>query len=140
MEAVTSCFFFFFFNDTATTEIYTLSANTELGTLQPIEEIGRIAAEADVYFHSDAVQSAGKVPLDVNRLGVDLLSISGHKLYASKGVGALYIRKGTRLEPLLYGGHHESDRRPGTQNVAGNGGLGKAPEPAKGGFAYAATR
>ncbi|MBI3669620.1 MAG: cysteine desulfurase NifS [Acidobacteria bacterium] len=111
--------------------ITVMHANNELGTVQPIEEIGRIAAEADVYFHSDAVQSAGKVLLDVDRLGVDLLSISAHKLYGPKGVGALYIRKGTRLEPLLYGGHHERDRRPGTENVAGIVGLGKASELAR---------
>ncbi len=111
--------------------ITVMHANNELGTLEPIEEIGRIAAEADVYFHTDAVQSAGKAPLDVERLGVDLLSISAHKFYGPKGVGALYIRKGTRLEPLLYGGHHERDRRPGTENVAGIVGLGKAAELAR---------
>ncbi len=111
--------------------ITVMHANNELGTLEPIEEIGRIAAEADIYFHTDAVQSAGKVPLDVEKLGVDLLSISAHKLYGPKGVGALYIRKGTRLEPLLYGGHHERDRRPGTENVAGIVGLGKAAELAR---------
>jgi len=108
--------------------ITVMHANNELGTLQPIEEIGGIAAEADAYFHTDAVQSAGKVPVDVDRLGVDLLSISGHKLYGPKGVGALYVRKGTRIEPLLYGGHHERDRRPGTENVAGIVGLGRAAE------------
>ena len=111
--------------------ITVMHANNELGTLQPIEEIGRIAAEADVYFHTDAVQSAGKVALNVDRLGADLLSISGHKLYAPKGVGALYVRKGTRLKPLLYGGHHERDRRPGTENVAGIVGLGRAAELAQ---------
>src|SRR2546427_632733 len=116
--------------------ITVMHANNELGTLQPIEEIGRIAAEADVYFHSDAVQSAGKVLLDVNRLGVDLLSISGHKLYASKGVGALYIRKGTRLEPLLYGGHHQRDRRPRTANVARVVGLGTAGALPSGGLSH----
>ncbi len=109
--------------------ISVMHANNELGALQPIEEIGRIAAEADIYFfHTDAVQSAGKVPVDVNRLGVDLLSISAHKLHGPKGVGALYVRKGTRLKPLFYGGHHERDRRPGTENVAGIVGLGKAAE------------
>jgi cysteine desulfurase len=108
-----------------------MAANNELGTIQPIEEIGRIAAAADVYVHTDAVQAAGKLPLDVNRMGVDLLSISGHKLYASKGVGALYVRPGTRLEPLFHGGHHERDRRPGTENVPGIVGLGKAAELAR---------
>src|SRR5712692_3449987 len=111
--------------------ITVMHANNELGTIQPIEEIGRIAAEADVYFHCDAVQTAGKMALDVTRLGVDLLTISGHKFGAPKGVGALYVRKGTRLEPLLYGGHHERDRRPGTENVAGIVGGGKAAELAR---------
>ncbi len=111
-----------------TTLITVMHANNELGTVQPLEEIGRIAAEADVYFHTDAVQSAGKVPVDVERAGADLLSISAHKLYGPKGVGALYVRKGTPLEPLFYGGHSERDRRPGTDNVAGVAGLGKAAE------------
>ena len=108
-----------------------MHANNELGTIQPIEEIGRIAAEADVYFHCDAVQSAGKMPLDVNRLGVDLLSISAHKIYGPKGVGALYVRAGTPLEPQFHGGHHERDRRPGTENVPGIVGFGKAAELAR---------
>ena len=81
-----------------------MHANNELGTIQPLEEIGRIASEADVYFHTDAVQSAGKIPIDVNALRIDLLSLSGHKFYAPKGIGALYIRGGTRLRQLLYGG------------------------------------
>jgi cysteine desulfurase len=105
-----------------------MHANNELGTLQPLEEIGRIAAEAEVCFHTDAVQSAGKVPIDVNKLGVDLLSLSGHKFYAPKGIGALYIRGGTPLRQLLYGGHHQRGFRPGTENVAGIVGLGKAAE------------
>src|SRR5258708_6486325 len=108
-----------------------MHANNELGTVQPLEEIGRIAQRADVYFHTDAVQSAGKIPIDVNALGVDLLSISGHKLYAPKGIGALYVRGGTRLRQLLYGGHHQRGFRPGTENVAGIVGFGKAAEMAR---------
>lgn len=108
--------------------ISVMHANNEIGTLQPIEEIGRVAAEADVYFHCDAVQSAGKLPLDVNRLAVDLLSISAHKIHGPKGVGALFVRSGTPLAPQFHGGHHERDRRPGTENVAGIVGLGKAAE------------
>jgi cysteine desulfurase len=106
--------------------ISVMHANNELGTVQPIEEIARIAAEADVYFHSDAVQSAGKLPLDVNKLGVDLLTISAHKIYGPKGVGALYVRSGTPIAPQLFGGHHERDRRPGTENVPGIVGFGRA--------------
>jgi cysteine desulfurase len=111
--------------------ISVMHANNELGTIQPVEEIGRIAAEADVYFHCDAVQAAGKLPLDVNRLGADLLSISAHKIYGPKGAGALYVRSGTPLAPQLHGGHHERDRRPGTENVPGIVGLGKAAELAR---------
>ena len=103
-------------------------ANNELGTIEPIEEIGQIAAEHAVVFHTDAVQAAGKIPINVKKLGVRLLSVSGHKLYGPKGIGALYIRKGTRLDPLLYGGHSERDRRPGTEDVTGIAGLGKAAE------------
>ena len=111
--------------------ITVMHANNELGTVQPLEQIGKIAAQNDVYFHTDAVQSAGKIPLDVNSLGVDLLSISGHKFYAPKGIGALYIRGGTRLRQLLYGGHHQRGFRPGTENVPGIVGLGKAAELAR---------
>ena len=108
-----------------------MHANNELGTVQPIEEIGKIAKEAGVVFHCDAVQSAGKVPIDVNRLGVDLLSISAHKIYGPKGTGVLYVRSGTSIEPLFYGGHAERDRRPGTENVPGIVGMGKAAELAR---------
>jgi cysteine desulfurase len=117
-----------------------MHANNELGTVQPLEEIGRIAAESDVYFHSDAVQSAGKLPIGVKALQVDLLSISGHKLYAPKGIGALYIRGGTRVRQLLYGGHHQRGFRPGTENVAGIVGLGKAAEIARQSLAGDARR
>jgi len=111
--------------------ITVMHANNELGTVQPLEQIGKIAGQNDIYFHTDAVQSAGKIPVDVNALGVDLLSISGHKFYAPKGVGALYIRGGTRLRQLLYGGHHQRGFRPGTENVPGIVGLGKAAELAR---------
>jgi len=117
-----------------------MQANNELGTVQPLEEIGRIAKEHKVYFHTDAVQSAGKIPIDVNALRVDLLSLSGHKLYAPKGIGALYVRSGTRLRQLLYGGHHQRGFRPGTENVAGIVGLGKAAEIARGSLASDAQR
>ncbi|PYU00738.1 MAG: cysteine desulfurase NifS [Acidobacteria bacterium] len=115
---------------TETVLITIMHANNELGTIQPLEEIGRIAKQADVCFHTDAVQSAGKIPIDVNRFQLDLLSLSGHKLYAPKGIGALYVRGGTRLKQLLYGGHHQRGMRPGTENVAGIVGLGKAAEMA----------
>ena len=103
-------------------------ANNETGVVQPVEQIGKIAAEADVFFHTDAVQAAGKIPLDVSKIGCDLLTISGHKIHASQGIGALYVRKGTLLEPMLYGGSHERSRRAGTENVPGIVALGKAAE------------
>lgn len=112
-----------------------MMANNETGVLQPVDEIGKIAADADVYFHTDAVQAAGKVTIDVNRIGCDLLSISGHKMHAPQGIGALYVRKGTRLQPMLYGGGQERSRRAGTENVPGIIGLGKAAELAKEGLA-----
>lgn len=110
-------------------------ANNETGVLQPVEAIGRIAGEADVYFHTDAVQAAGKCPIDVNKIGCDLLSISGHKMHALQGVGALYVRKGTLIEPLFFGGNHERQRRAGTENVPGIVALGKAAEIAIEAFA-----
>jgi len=108
-----------------------MMANNETGVLQPVEEIGKVAAEADVYFHTDGVQAAGKVMIDVQRIACDLLSISGHKMHAPQGVGALYVRKGTILQPMLYGGSHERSRRAGTENVPGIIALGKAAEIAK---------
>ena len=105
-----------------------MHANNELGTLQPVAEIARIAREAGVPVHCDGVQALGKVPVDVPALGVDLYSMSAHKLYAPKGVGALYVRKGTQLERILHGGHHERDRRPGTENVPGAAAFGAAAE------------
>jgi len=112
-----------------------MMANNESGVLQTVEEIGKIAAEADVYFHTDAVQAAGKVPVNVDNIGCDLLAISGHKIHAPQGVGALYVRKGTPLVPMLYGGRHERSRRAGTENVPGIVGLGKAAALARTGLA-----
>lgn len=108
--------------------ISVMLANNEVGTIQPITEIGGIARENRILFHTDAVQAAGKIGIDVNALGVDLLSLSAHKLYGPKGIGALYIRKKTRLEPLIVGGHHERNLRAGTENVAGIVGFGKASD------------
>jgi len=108
-----------------------MAANNETGVLQSVEEIGKIAAEAGVLFHTDAVQAAAKVAIDVNRIGCHALSISGHKIHAPQGIGALYVRKGTRLQPLFYGGRHERSRRAGTENVPGIVGLGKAAQLAK---------
>ncbi|MGC2208627.1 MAG: cysteine desulfurase family protein [Candidatus Korobacteraceae bacterium] len=111
--------------------ISVMMANNESGALQPVEEIGEIAREADVYFHTDAVQAAGKVPIDVERIGCDLLTVAAHKMHGPQGVGVLYVRRGTRLRPLLVGGRHERGRRAGTENLAGIVGLGKAAEMAK---------
>jgi cysteine desulfurase len=111
-----------------------MMANNETGVLQPVEEIGKIAAEADAYFHTDAVQAAGKVSIDVAKIGCELLSISGHKIHAPQGIGALYVRKGTLLKALLHGGSHERGRRAGTENVPGIVGLGKAAGIATEGF------
>ena len=111
-----------------------MMANNETGTLQPVEEIGKIADEAGVFFHTDAVQAAGKVAIDVSRIGCHALSISGHKIHAPQGVGALYVKKGTRLRPLFYGGRHERSLRAGTENVPGIVGLGAAAKIAKEAF------
>ncbi len=105
-----------------------IMANNETGVVQPVEEVGRVAREADIFFHTDAVQAAGKIPIDVEKIGCDVLSISGHKIHAPQGTGALYIRKGTLLQPLIYGGSHERQRRAGTENLPGIVGLGKAAE------------
>jgi len=111
-----------------------MMANNETGVLQPVEEIGKLATEAGVFFHTDAVQAAGKIPIDVQRIGCHALSISGHKIHAPQGTGALYLRKGTHLQPLFHGGTHERSRRAGTENVPGIVGLGKAAEFALQGF------
>ncbi len=109
-----------------------MHANNELGTIQPVEDIARIARDAGVVFHSDGVQAAGRIPVDVRALGVDLYSISGHKLYAPKGIGALYVKPGIKLDPVAYGGRHEQQRRAGTENVAGAVALGVAAAVARG--------
>ncbi len=106
--------------------ISVMHANNELGTIQPIREIATLAREAGILLHADGVQAAGKIPVDVKSLGVDLYSISGHKFHAPKGIGALYVKHGTRLGPIQYGGRHERERRPGTENVPGAVALGQA--------------
>ncbi|MDR2544496.1 MAG: cysteine desulfurase [Methanobrevibacter sp.] len=108
-----------------------MHVNSEIGTIQPISEIGKIAKKKGIAFHTDAVQSVGKIPVNVNDLNVDLLSMSSHKLYGPKGVGALYVREGLRLEPFIHGGGQEKNLNSGTENVAGMVGLGKAAELAK---------
>jgi cysteine desulfurase len=108
--------------------ISVMLANNETGVLQPVEEIGKMAAERSIFFHIDAVQGAGKVPFDVRRFGCHLLSISAHKMHGPKGIGAMFVRRGTPVEPLLVGGSHERRRRAGTENVPGIVGLAKAAE------------
>lgn len=111
--------------------ISVMFANNEVGTIQPIAEIGKIAKEKGIYFHTDAVQAVGNYPIDVNEYGIDLLTISSHKFHGPKGIGALYIRKGVRIKPILFGGAQEKTLRPGTENTSGIVGLGKAAELAQ---------
>ena len=120
--------------------ISVMHANNELGTVQPIAEIAAIAREAGAYMHTDGVQALGKIPVDVSALGVDLYSLSGHKIYAPKGIGALYVRPGTRLGAITYGGHHERERRAGTENVPGAAALGCAAERAGADLAEESSR
>lgn len=110
--------------------ISVMYANNEVGTIEPVSEIAEIASNKEIYIHTDAIQAVGKIKVDVNKLGVDLLSLSAHKFYGPKGVGALFIKDGTKIDPLLHGGHHEKNKRAGTENVAGIVGLGKACEVA----------
>jgi len=120
--------------------ISVMHANNEIGTIEPIAEIRKIATEAGIYFHTDAVQTVGRIPVDVDKLGVDLLSMSAHKFYGPKGVGALYIRKGTKLIPFMHGGEQERGRRASTQNVPGIVGFGRAAELAQQEIAEEAER
>jgi len=120
--------------------ISVMHANNEVGTVEPLVEIGRITRESGVYFHTDAVQTVGHIPVDVDELGVDLLSMSAHKLYGPKGVGALYIRKGTKLVSFIHGGEQERKRRASTENVPGIVGFGKAAEIAKSEMNHEAER
>ena len=120
--------------------ITVMYANNEVGTVQPIAAIGRVARAHDIPFHTDAAQAVGKIPARVDELAVDLLTVAGHKFYAPKGVGALYVRRGTRLEPLIHGAGHEGGRRAGTENVAHIAGLGEASRLAARSLSEAATR
>src|SRR5262249_14873561 len=117
--------------DRSTTLVSIMHANNEVGTLQPIKEIAALARERGVLMHTDAAQSLGKLPVDVNDLGVDLLTVAGHKLYAPKGIGVLYVRRGVTLEPLIHGATHEQARRAGTENVPYIVALGTACEIAR---------
>jgi len=120
--------------------ISVMHANNELGTIQPIQEISQIGREASVLLHVDGVQATGKIPVNVRALGVDLYSMSGHKLYAPKGIGALYVKAGTRLSPIQFGGKHERERRPGTENVPGAVALGAAAARSMAGLSAESSR
>ena len=120
--------------------ISVMHANNEIGTIQPLEEIGRLAGEKEIYFHTDGVQTAGKIPVDVKSLGLDAFTLSGHKLYGPKGAGALYIRKGVRIESIQQGGGHERGMRSGTENVPGIVGLGRAARIAEENMAVESER
>jgi len=111
--------------------ISVMHANNEIGTIEPVANIGTLAQEKGVYFHTDAVQTFGKIPIDVEKMGIDMLSASSHKVYGPKGVGALYVKKGIEIQPLIHGGGHENGLRSGTENVAGIAGFGKAAELAE---------
>ena len=117
--------------DDDTVIVSVMYANNETGIINPVGEIGALCRERGVPFHVDGVQAVGKVPIDVKKLNCDMFSISGHKFHAPKGIGALYVRRGTRLRPVMYGGHQEKGRRPGTENVPGIVGIGKAAELAR---------
>ena len=114
--------------DDNTAIVSIMYANNETGVIFPVEEIGALVKQRGITFHVDAVQAAGKIPIDVNKIRCDLLTVSGHKFHAPKGIGALYVRRGTRIRPILIGGHQEKGRRPGTENVPGIIGIGKAAE------------
>jgi cysteine desulfurase len=111
-----------------------MHANNETGVIQPVEELAQVARKGGAYFHTDAVQSVGKIPVDVKALDVDMLTLSGHKIYGPKGIGALYVRRGVKLRPMLRGGGQERSRRPGTENLPGIVGLGRASELARSGL------
>jgi len=120
--------------------ISAMFANNETGTIQPVEEIARLARERGILFHTDAVQAAGKIPVRAEEIGVDMMSLSAHKIYGPKGIGALYVNKRARVAPYMHGGHHEKNRRAGTENVAGIVGFGKACELARANMEKESTR
>ena len=126
--------------DTDTAVVSVMWANNETGNIQPVEKLAELAHKQGALFHTDAVQAVGKVPMDLSKMNIDMLSLSGHKLHAPKGVGALYVKRGVRFRPFIVGGHQERGRRAGTENVASIVGLGKAAELAYAGIAEENTR